>query len=67
MDNNSDGSRYKGRFEFFFDRGVIGFVKLSDLVSDPDDKREGPFKKEDNGGHLGEDIGSWAIKDSGFV
>ena len=49
LDNISDGFGNERRFEFLFNSRVIGFVKLSDLVGDPDNKREGPFKKKDNG------------------
>ena len=67
MDNISDGFGNERRFEFLFNSRVIGFVKLSDLVGDPDNKREGPLKKKDNGGHLSQDIGSFIVKGSGFV
>ena len=67
MDNVADGFRYERRFELFFNGGIFGFVKFSELVSGPDDKREGPFEEEDNGSHLCEDIGSLGVKDSGFV
>jgi len=40
LDNVADGFGYERRFELFFDRWIIGFVKLSDLVSDPDNERE---------------------------
>ena len=63
MDYVSDGFGNKRRFEFFFNSRVIGFVKLSDLIGGPDDKRESPFEKQDNGGHLCQDIGSWFVKD----
>jgi len=67
LGNVSDGFRCTRSFEFFFDGRVIGFVELSDLVSGSDDKGEGTFEKKDNGCHLHEDIGSWTVKDSGFV
>ena len=55
------------KFEFFSDSGVVGFVKFSDLISDSDNKRKSPFKKEYGGGYMREDVGSWCIKDSGFI
>ena len=67
LNNVSDGFRYKGSFEFFFDGGVISSLKFSDLASDSDNKAEGSLKKEDNGSGLRKDIGPWCIKDSGFV
>ena len=67
LNDVSDGFRYVRKFELFFESGVIGFEELSDQVSDSGDKGEGAFEQEGNGGHLCEDIGSWAIKDSGFV
>ena len=67
LNDVSDGFRYVRKFELFFESGVIGFEELSDQVSDSGDKGEGTFEQEGNGGHLGKDIGSWAIKDSGFV
>ena len=42
-------------------------MKFSDLIGDPDDKGEIPFEKQDNGGHLCQDIGSWSSKNSWFV
>ena len=67
LDNVADGFRYERRFELFFNGGIFGFVKLSELVSGPNNKREGSFEKENDGGHLCEDIGSLGVKDSGFV
>ena len=67
MDYVSDGFGNERRFEFLFNSRVIGFVKLSDLIGDPDDKGESPFEKQDNGGHLCQDIGSWSSKNSWFV
>jgi len=48
LDNVADGFGYKRRSELFFESRVIGFVKFSDLVSDPDDKREGPCAPLEN-------------------
>ena len=67
LNNVADGFRDERGFKLFFESGVIGVVKLSDLVSDSDNKREGSFEKKDNGSDLSQDIGSWCIKDSGFV
>ena len=67
LDDISDRFGYERGFEFFFKGWVIGFVKFSDLACNSDDKREGPFKKEDDGGYLCKDISPWTIKDSGFV
>jgi len=67
LDNVDDGLWDRRRFEFFFDSRVLGMKELSDLVSDSDDEREASFEKENNGGHLCEDIGSRAFEDSGFV
>jgi hypothetical protein len=67
LNNFSDGFGYERRIELFLDSGVVGFEKFSEAIRDFDDKGEGPFEQEGNGGHLCEDIGSWAIKDSGFV
>ena len=39
LNNVADGFGNARRFELFFESGVIGFVKLSDLVSDSDNKR----------------------------
>ena len=67
LNNVADGFGDGRRFELFFESGVIGFEELSELGSDPDNKSEGSFNKKDNGGYLGKDIGSWCIKDSGFI
>ena len=67
LNSVSDGFRYKGSFEFFFDGGVVGSLKFSDLASDSDNKAEGSLKKEDNGSGLRKDIGSFAVEDSGFI
>lgn len=67
LDNVSDGFWYERSFEPFFDSRVIGSMKFSDLIGDPDDKGESPFDKQDNGGHLCKDIGSWSSKNSWFV
>ena len=76
MDNISDGFGNERRFEFLFNSRVIGFVKLSDLLGGPDDKGlpccdlrqgESPFGKQDNGGHLCQDIGFWSCRDFWFV
>ncbi|MCK4272416.1 hypothetical protein KAX22_07180 [bacterium] len=40
VDNVKDGHGYRRSFEFFFDNRVIGSMKLSDQISDSDDKRE---------------------------
>ena len=67
LDDVSDRLSDERRFQFFFDSGVIGVTKLSGLGGDPDNKGEGPFEEQNNGSYLGQDIGPWAIKDSGFV
>ena len=67
LNNVADGFGNARRFELFFESGVIGVVKLSELGSDSDNKREGSFEKKDNGSDLSQDIVSWCIKDSGFV
>ena len=67
LDNIADGFGDEGRFESFFQGWVFRFVELSDLAGGSDDKREGSFKKEDDGCYLGEDVGSFGVEDSGFV
>ena len=67
LNNVADGFGDGRRIELFFESRVIGVVKLSEVGSDPDNKSEGSFNKEDNDGQLGKDIGSWCIEDSGFV
>ena len=56
MANILDGFRNERRLEFFFNGRVIGLMELSELISDPDDKREGTFKKKSASGHLCKDI-----------
>ena len=67
LNNVEDGLGDGRRFELFFDGWVVGVKKLFDLVSDPDDKGQGPFEEQGNSGHLCEDVGSWALEDSWFV
>ena len=67
LNNVEDGLGDGRRFELFFDGRVVGVKEFFDLVSDPDDKGEGPFEEQGNCGHLSEDIGSMAFEDSGFV
>ena len=67
MDNVADRLWDGRRLESFFESGIFGFVELSDLAGDPDDKREGSFKKENDGCYLSEDVSSLGIEDSGFV
>ena len=52
MNHVADGFRDERDFEFFFNGWVICFEEFFEAVCDPDDKREGSFKKEDNGRHL---------------
>ena len=44
FNNVEDGFWYGRRFELFFDGRVIGVKEFFDLVSDSDDKGEGPFE-----------------------
>ena len=44
LNNVEDGLGDGRRFELFFDGRVVGVKEFFDLVSDPDDKGEGPFE-----------------------
>ncbi len=57
LNNVADRFWDERRPEFFFNNGFIGFVELSELISDSDNKREDSFKKKDNGGHSSQNIG----------
>lgn len=65
LNNVADGFGDEKRFEFFCDGGIIGLMKLSELVGDsgPDDERKGSFEKESNT-HLCQDIGPCSINNS---
>ena len=58
LDNVADRLWDERRLESFFESGTFRFVEFSDLAGGSDDKREGPFKKEDDGGHVCKDISS---------
>ena len=51
LNNILDGFWNGRRFEPLFKGRVIGLMEFSDLAGNSDDKREGPFEEEDNGGH----------------
>ena len=56
LNNVTDGFGDERRFKSFFDSGVIGLIELSEPTCNPDDKREGTFKQEDDGGQLSQDV-----------
>ena len=58
LNNVEDGLGDGRSFGFFFDGRVVGVKKPFDLVSDPDDKGEGPFEEQNDGGHLCQDVSS---------
>jgi len=59
LNNNiSDGFGGKRTFELFLRGRVIGLKEFSDLAGNSDDKREGHFEEEENGGYLCKGIGS---------
>jgi len=53
LDDVSDRLSDERRFQFFFDSGVIGVTKLSDLGGDPDNKGESLFEEQNNISYLG--------------
>ena len=42
-------------------------MQFSEQNGKPDDKLKSAAEQQDNACHLSEDVGSWAIKDSGFI
>ena len=59
LDDVSDRLSDERRFQFFFDSGVIGVTKLSDLGG-PDNKGEASLRSRTI-------AATWATQDSGFV
>ena len=66
MDKVGNRYVYGRRIKLFLNGEVIGLLEFSEQMSNFDVKTKGPPTWQDNGGHMGQDVGSLSVNDPGL-